>query len=241
LAGDPEALVRLIQIPFSHNCIKVRRALELKGLSFETLDINPLDRRPVRQASGQGLVPVLVDGERAIADSTEILLYLESAYPEPPLLPREAEQRAECLLLEDWADSAFMALTRRIAYWHALARPDAIESLFCPEARGVSRRVRGALARRLLRRRFGLSRGRSRRDETEALRLARLAAERLGGRGYLVGDSVTLADVALAAMSLPLRLAAPAVRGDPHVRTLLAWGKRILGEGGRTSVSAEGP
>ncbi len=222
--------MQLIQIPFSHNCIKVRRALELKGLPFETLDIAPMDREPVRRASGQSLVPVLVDGTRTICDSTEILLHLEAAYPEPPLLPREARARTECLVLEDWADAAFMALARRLAYWNVLATPGAIESLFFPHARGVSRRIGGARARRAVRSRFGLSARQNRRDEPEARRLARLAVERLGGRDYLVGDSVTIADVTLAAMTGPLRRAAPVVREDPHVQTVLAWGRRILGK-----------
>ncbi|MBA2564471.1 MAG: glutathione S-transferase N-terminal domain-containing protein, partial [Gemmatimonadetes bacterium] len=115
--------MRLIQIPYSHNCVKVRRALELKGLPFDTEDIAPMDRSAPKRASGQALVPVLVDGERAIADSTAILLYLEERYPERPLLPAESRLRAECLLLEDWADAAFMALTRRLAYWAVLAQP----------------------------------------------------------------------------------------------------------------------
>ncbi len=230
-----EAHVRLIQIPFSHNCVKVRRALELKGLPFETLDISPMDRAPVLRASGQPRVPVLVDGGRAITDSTAILLYLEETCPEPPLVPLDPRLRAECLVLEDWADAAFMALTRRLAYWNALRVPDAIESRFFPEARGLSRRVHGIVARRALRRVFHLSEGQNRRDEPEARRLARLAVARLGGKEFLVGDSVTIADVALAAMVRPLRLAAPGVRDAPSVQALLAWSRSILGEASRAT------
>jgi glutathione S-transferase len=222
--------MQLIQIPFSHNCVKVRRALELKGLPFETLNIAPMERAPVRRASGQELVPVLVDGGRAIADSTAILLYLEETHPEPPLLPRDPRRRAECLVLEDWADAAFMSLTRRLAYWNALRTPDAIESRFFPGARGLWRRAGGILARRALRRRFRLSEWQNERDEPEARRLSRLAMERLDGRAYLVGDSVTIADLALAAMAYPLRHASPAVRDDASVQALLAWSRRMLGD-----------
>src|SRR5258705_12191098 len=101
--------VKLIQIPFSHNCIKVRVALGLKRVAYETQDIAPMDRSAVVSASGQGLVPVLVVDGRAIADSTRILLYLDERYPDPPLVPKDPAVRAECLLLEDWADLAFMA------------------------------------------------------------------------------------------------------------------------------------
>jgi hypothetical protein len=36
--------MRLFQIPFSHNCVKVRHVLDLKGIPYETVNINPLWR-----------------------------------------------------------------------------------------------------------------------------------------------------------------------------------------------------
>jgi glutathione S-transferase len=108
--------VRLFQIPFSHNCVKVRKTLDLKGLPYETVDIKAYARRDVKRVSGQTLVPALVDDGNVVTDSTRILLYLEERYPQTPLLPRDPRERAECLVLEEWADSTFMALTRRIAY-----------------------------------------------------------------------------------------------------------------------------
>jgi glutathione S-transferase len=75
---------------------------------------------------------VLVVDDRAIVDSTAILLYLEEQFPEPPLLPRDPAARAECLVLEDWADQAFMALSRRVAYRNVLSRPGKLASMFFP-------------------------------------------------------------------------------------------------------------
>ena len=220
--------MRLIQIPFSHNCIKVRRALELKGLAFETLDIAPMKREAVAAASGQRLVPVLEDRGRAIHDSTAILRYLEATYPERPLVPQDPAQRAECWLLEDWADQAFMAASRRLAYWTTVHTPGAIEQLFFPRARGPRRWLLGRAARRVVRRRFRLSAERERRDEREVPLLAALATERLGQRPFLVGERLSVADVTLAAMTLPLWRATPAVRDDAAVRTLLAWGETVM-------------
>ena len=221
--------MRLIQIPFSHNCVKVRRALELKGLPFETLDIAPMKREPVAAASGQRLVPVLEDRGRATADSTAILRYLEATYPERPLEPADPGGRAECWLLEDWADQAFMAATRRLAYWTVVHTPGAIEQLFFPRGRGLRRRLLARVARRVVRRRFGLSAERERRDENEVPRRAALAADRLGDRAFLVGDCLTVADVTLAAMTAPLWIATPSVRDDAAVRKLLTWGETVLG------------
>ena len=219
--------MKLIQIPFSHNCVKVRVALAYKGLKYETQDIAPMDRASVVAASGQGLVPVIVDGGRAIADSTAILLYLEERHPHPPLLPSRAEDRAECLILEDWADQALMALARRIAYRNVLSRPGKLASMFFPKDGAPARWIKERVARRVVARRFNLSPAGRARDVAEAKRLAGLAMARLGGRRWLVGDSPTIADVALATMSAPLA-ADREMCEDEAVRALLAWGEALV-------------
>jgi len=223
----------LYQIPISHNCLKVRTALARKNLAFTQVDIPPTDRSTVRAISGQGLVPVLRDGETVIVDSTRILLHLEQRYPDPPLLPADPPARAECLLLEDWADRSLMALSRRLAYWSILGRPGMLLRTWNDPARGVGAWVKERVAGRIVRRRFGLSADRNRADEEEARRVASLAMDRLGGRPFLVGDAVTIADIALAAMAAPLRAASPAVTGDPAVARLLAWVPTILTGAGK--------
>jgi glutathione S-transferase len=220
--------VKLFQIPFSHNSIKVRRVLALKGLEYERENVNPALRGRLKKLSGQELTPVLVDGDRVIPDSTAIITYLEEAYPEPPLLPEDPEERARCLVLEDWADRAFMALTRRLAYGTILQSDTALGDLFFPKYPRPVRRVAGRAAILAIRHRFGLSEKQGARDQVEALRVAKLAVGTLGGRQFLVGDRITLADIALAAMSAPLQIAPPAVRQDADVNELLAWGQTVL-------------
>jgi glutathione S-transferase len=219
--------LKLIQIPFSHNCVKVRVALALKGLTYQTLDIAPMDRQSVVAASGQGLVPVLTHDGRSIVDSTAILLYLEERFPDPPLIPSDDAARAECLLLEDWADQAFMAISRRISYGAVLNRPGRLASMFFPEDSGPARWLKERIARRRVQARFGLSPKRHERDVVEAKRLAGLAMARLGGRPWLLGSSPTIADVALATMSAPLSADRDS-REDPGVRALLAWGEALV-------------
>ena len=47
-------------------------------------------------------VPVLVDGDVVVCDSTLIFEYLEDRYPEPRLLPAGVAQRARCRQ-QEWA------------------------------------------------------------------------------------------------------------------------------------------
>jgi glutathione S-transferase len=221
----------LYQIRISHNCLKVRTALKRKGLAWETVEIPPHARAIVRRVSGQGLVPVLSDGGVIVADSTNILLHLEARHPDPPLLPRDPAARAECLILEDWADQAFMDLTRRLAYWRTLRRPGSLERAWGLPARGPRTWILGRVGRLVVRRRFGLSEGRNRADEDEARRLAALAVERLGGGRFLVGAAISIADISLASMAAPLWAASPALAGHDAVRRLLDWAESILDPG----------
>jgi glutathione S-transferase len=70
---------------FSPYCWRIRMALAHKGLAVETIPWRFTEKAEIA-ASGQKLVPVLVDGDRWIADSWTIATYLEDTYPEAPSL-----------------------------------------------------------------------------------------------------------------------------------------------------------
>ena len=95
-------MLRVYRIPFSTNVERVSLALAHKGLDVEWIDVDPEDRSPVEEVSGQPLVPVLVDDGRIVFDSTVILRYLEDLQPEPTLFPRDEARRAELDVFLDW-------------------------------------------------------------------------------------------------------------------------------------------
>lgn len=96
--------------PFS---AKVRIALAEKGIDYDIREI-PWSRATLwgpkpeefLAVSPLGKVPVLVDGDVTVYDSTLICEYLEDRYPTPPLFPAGAAQRARCRRLEEEADQA---------------------------------------------------------------------------------------------------------------------------------------
>jgi glutathione S-transferase len=94
--------MRTYRIPFSTNVERVALALGHKGLETEWVDVDPRDRSPVEEISGQPLVPVLVDDRGVHADSTAIIAYLEERYPDRPLYPRDEPGRTEVTLFVDW-------------------------------------------------------------------------------------------------------------------------------------------
>jgi glutathione S-transferase len=77
--------VKLYRAALSTNCERITLALAHKGLVAEDVWIEYTDRSPVEAVSGQGLVPVLVDGDLVVPDSRAILRHLEATHPDPPL------------------------------------------------------------------------------------------------------------------------------------------------------------
>ncbi len=85
--------IRLYSYWRSSSAYRVRIALNLKGLEYETVTVSLAPgvaehrRDHYRSVNPQMLVPFLEDGEIAIGQSMAILEYLEETYPQPPLLP----------------------------------------------------------------------------------------------------------------------------------------------------------
>ncbi len=118
------SVLRLYRAPFSTNVERVALALAHKGLSAESIWIEYEDRSAVERVSGQGLVPVLVDGDTVVHDSMEIVSYLEGRYPDPPLYPRDPAKRAEMLVLVDWFNRVWKHPPNEIAGELELPSPD---------------------------------------------------------------------------------------------------------------------
>ena len=107
-------MIRVYRIPFSTNVERVALAAAHKGLEVEWIDVDPDDRSPVRELSGQELVPVLEHDGRVISDSPKILRYLEQLRPEPPLWPRERARAAEVDTFVDWFNLVWKRAPNRI-------------------------------------------------------------------------------------------------------------------------------
>jgi glutathione S-transferase len=85
---------------------KVLGALHLKGIPYEIDPIVPFfGGDAFTRLSPLRRVPVLIDGDAVLCDSSVICEYLEERTPEPALLPRGARERARSRWLEEYADS----------------------------------------------------------------------------------------------------------------------------------------
>ena len=107
LAGaDPERR-------FSPYCWRTKLALAHKGLEVESIPWR-FTEKDVIAFSGQGRVPVLIDGERTVSDSWTIANYLEDAYPDRPSLFGGEAGRALSKFVNGWADTALNGAIIRV-------------------------------------------------------------------------------------------------------------------------------
>ena len=100
-------------------CQKVRAGLELKGIAYERVQVNPMNKKelPTLPPSAPRKVPVLaIDGE-VLWDSTEILGYLDAHFAGPPaFLPAEEAARAKTQEVEAWVDDALTFALPTVIY-----------------------------------------------------------------------------------------------------------------------------
>ena len=133
-------MLKLVRFPYSTNVDRVALALAYKGVDVESVWVSADDRAPVRELSGQDLVPVLLDGDEVIVDSPVILEHLERRFPDPPLYPADPARREELRVFVDWFNRVWKGPPNQLA--DAL---DAGRSADEPELRALAEQLQAWL------------------------------------------------------------------------------------------------
>jgi glutathione S-transferase len=153
---------------------KVLACLALKGLDYEIDPITPFfGNDAFERLSPLRRIPVLVDGDLTLCDSSVICEYLDEAYPGPALLPGNAKARARARWLEEYADTRL----GDVFIW-GLFYPRFVHPIVWGEP-GDEARIEKTLSADLPR------------------ELDWLESE-LPGQGFLFGEEIMLADIAVA-------------------------------------------
>lgn len=96
----------IVGSPVSPYVRKVVIALAMKGLDYALDPIVPFyGTEAFTRISPLRRIPVLIDGDLVLNDSTVICEYLDEAYPGAPLLPKAPADRARARWIEEYADS----------------------------------------------------------------------------------------------------------------------------------------
>ncbi|MFM2061995.1 MAG: hypothetical protein RLZZ507_1665 [Cyanobacteriota bacterium] len=202
-------MLELYQWELSQYSEKVRLCLDYKGLEYRKIEVTPgIGQVELFRLTGQKQVPVLKDGHRYIVDSTEIAKYLDSEYPDRPLIPTDKKKRAAALLMEDWADET-IGIKGRKALFAAISQDQNFRKSLLPVStpdilKSVVEGVPGDFLNVLG---FGVgltpdiinSAIASLKQDLEIL------TELLADSPYLLGDEPTIADLAVAGLSILLK------------------------------------
>ncbi len=107
-------MVTVYEHPLSPYAQKVKIALREKAVAFDLALPDGLGAGAAAgaflAASPRAEVPALVDGDTAVFDSTIILEYIEDRWPDPPLLPARAGERARVRMIEEIMDTHYEAI-----------------------------------------------------------------------------------------------------------------------------------
>jgi len=98
---------------FSPYCWRIKLALAHKSLPFETIAWRFTEKDEIA-FSGQTKVPVLVDGEKTVFDSYAIAEYLETAYPNEPVLFNDTGTRALTRFIKQWTEDTLHPAIARV-------------------------------------------------------------------------------------------------------------------------------
>jgi glutathione S-transferase len=111
-------MLTLYDNPFSPFARKVRLVLDHKGLACERIDALAIDHHErLLAVNPRGEVPVLVDDDLTVSNSSDIVAYLEDGYPDPSVLPEEPKLRAVARAWERLSDSLLDAIIHDISIW----------------------------------------------------------------------------------------------------------------------------
>jgi glutathione S-transferase len=169
------ARMKIFGVPPSVHTRKVILAARIKSIPHDITAVIPVipDNPPAnwRSVSPSGLIPAIDDGGYVLADSTAIVHYLERKVPEPALLPRKLEDQGRAMFLDAWAGDVLFRQVVRPIFHNQIAGPR------FHDTPGDPRVIDAALA--------------------TAAPEAFAYLERVEPRAFLVGDHLTVADLAV--------------------------------------------
>jgi len=196
---EPVTLYQFELCPFCH---KVKASLDVKGIPYRKVEVNPMSKKelPELPDDGRKKVPVLeVPGER-VRDSTEILEFLETHYADRyPLLPTDEAARDKTLSIERWVDDDLAHVLPAVIYgrWsdavraaRVVARTSNFGLVQNAIVRGGGSLIMHQVAKRIVKKRGGGSP-----EQMLAAELDRFE-QWLGDADFVCGDRLSLGDVA---------------------------------------------
>ncbi len=184
----------------------VRKVLSFAAEKGIEVDLEPVELRgnspEYLEASPFRRMPALRDGDFTLADSSAIIHYLDARFPEPVLIPADPELRGRTVWFDEFADTILVACGRKM-FFNRIVAPRFLGQAGDLEAADVAEK-----------------------EELPPI-LDYLERTIPASGGYLVGGSITLADIAVASPFVNLAHVGCKICPERHER-LRSWVESIL-------------
>ena len=200
--------IRLIAIAISHYCEKVRWALDYLNIEYVEENHAPPFHRQYTSRYGGTSVPVLVTKDQAFTDSHDILQYLDSISEDKKLYPKNSQLRHSVETLEKLFDEKLGVATRLYGYYYAIQKPLTVSLAWGIKAPLIERiKVIFALTKipKTLKQFYNVTpetKDAALEDIREVFQVVNSKID--SGQKYLVGDRLSAADIAFAALASPV-------------------------------------
>ncbi|MEM8562490.1 MAG: glutathione S-transferase family protein [Pseudomonadota bacterium] len=195
-------MITLHQLHMSPFNDKVKGQLYHKGINFEERFWGITELKQVKRFNPTGKLPVLEHDGRYICDSTDIVHYIESAFPEKPMIPRDQRLAGLMHAIEDWADESLYFYEMHLRF----TTPGNAErnmQRFAERENAFIRWLMPKVGPRSIRK-TTYAQGVGRKSLEQLLldveRHTKAVADMLGENDWLLGEGVTLADLAVYCM-----------------------------------------
>lgn len=121
-------MLKIHGVPISVHTRKVIVTAIQKKLPYEIAPVIPF-KPPANwdRLSPTGKIPVVTDGDLALADSSVICAYLERIHPESPLYPLEPRAYAAALWFEEYADGTVFRDVIHGLFFQKIIRPNILK------------------------------------------------------------------------------------------------------------------
>ena len=227
-------MITLYQFKHSAFCLKTRMALHAKKLQYRVEEVTPgIGQFEIFKLSGQKQVPIIVDdNDQVINDSSIICEYIDKKNDNNPLFPDDPMLFAKCKLIENWADTTMAATCRKSLIKSAIENPQLRTALLPDEIPSSLRSIVDKLPLKNLSKISKVFL--SSKDNLDLQKLLEALSKSLIDRKYVIGDSLTIADISIAAQLSLLKFpksAGPFLSGEgsleyinnPYLENLFIW------------------
>lgn len=179
---------------------KVALTATEKGIDYEMVLMSPGAPDPdFRAASPFGKIPAISDGDFHLCDSTAIVTYLEARHSEPGLLPADPQLRGKAMWYDEFADTILATATLKILF-NRLVGPKILK--------------------------VGGDEALAMQGEAEIPAILDWLESVAPEQGWLVGDTFTIGDIAVASVLRALAYVNPGLDPVKHP-VASAWYARV--------------